>query len=101
MTRRALKSIRNAVKSADKLLVQVMHSSPRDRDPDPAKRAAEEAAKTIRDAMHVTSAGGDAGGAGGGTGGFSGTSVTDKMFGQVLADGHKRARDEAAPPGAG
>ena len=58
------------------------------RDSTAAERA--KAAKRVGDAMHVR---GHAGG-----GGFSGTSAADGLFGEALADGHKKARKKTPPP---
>ena len=47
-----------------------------------------QAAKRVGDAMHVTRRGA----------GFLGTSAADEVFGQVRADGHKKARKNPPPP---
>ena len=91
MVGKVLKRIRNALDGVVDFVAQVSRT-PKERSiPDPSV----EAAKRVGDAMHVSC--GPVGGGGGG-GGYSGSSAADGLFGQVLADGHKKARGKTPPP---
>ena len=89
MVGKVLKRIRNALDGVVDFVAQVSRT-PKERSiPDPSV----EAAKRVGDAMHVS-----CGPVGGGGGGSSGSSAADGLFGQVLADGHKKARGKTPSP---
>ena len=89
MVGKVLKRIRNALDGVVDFVAQVSRT-PKERSiPDPSV----EAAKRVGDAMHVSG-----GPVGGGGGSYSGSSAADGLFGQVLADGHKKARGKTPPP---
>lgn len=84
MTRSVLKRIVSLVKAAGDFMMHLLHTPKRESTPDPAK----EAAKQVGEAMHVS--GGGAQGAN-----FSGSSAADGLYGEVLADGHKKGRKQS------
>ena len=89
MVGKVLKRIRNALDGVVDFVAQVSRT-PKERSiPDPSV----EAAKRVGDAMHVS-----CGPVGGSGGGYSGSSAADGLFGQVLADGHKKARGKTPSP---
>ena len=86
-----LRGIRSAFGQLYNFLMALFRTptQPSGRDSTAAERA--KAAKRVGDAMDVR-------GHASGYGGFSGTSAADGMLGEVLADGHKKARKKTPPP---
>ena len=78
MVRRVLKRIPSFMKAAGDFVMHLLHTPKEESTPDPAKAAA----KRVGEAMHATR----------GSSGFGTSGTTEPVYGQQLADGHKKSR---------
>jgi hypothetical protein len=78
MIRRVVKKIGSGLQSFGHFFAALSHTKKQSSAPDPRKAAA----RRVRDAMHVTR----------GNTGFSTSGANEKIYGQVLSEGHKQQR---------